>query len=101
MFKTFLTIGILIILAGCADERPIIIQAAPIICDPEKRELTDLLSQNALSTQEDARLRHLSLKLGHSFLRKKPKDPFYAGYSRPDEFELVPNLNFKMGPICK
>ena len=101
MLKIFFTLGVIIFLTACEKERPIIIQTAPIVCDPDKRELTNLLRKGALTSQEDTRLRHLSLKLGHSILRKKPKDPFYAGYSRRDEYELVLNPNFKLGPVCQ
>ena len=101
MHKILFMSVISIILAACEKERPIIIQTAPIICDPDKRELSQLLGQKSLSSTEDSRLRHLSIKLGHSYLRKKPKDPFYAGHERPDKYELVPNPNFKMGPVCR
>ena len=101
MHKMFFIVVIFISLMGCEKERPIIIQTAPIICDPDKRELTALLVKEALSSKDYARLRHLSLKLGHSFLKKQPKDSFYTGHSRPDEYKLVPNPNFKMGPICQ
>ncbi|MBN86230.1 MAG: hypothetical protein CL885_01770 [Dehalococcoidia bacterium] len=101
MQKMFFIAIIFISLVGCEKEPPIIIQTAPIICDPDKRELSALLGKDALSSKDYARLRHLSLKLEHSFLKKKPKDSFYTGHSRLDEYKLVPNPNFKMGPICQ
>ena len=102
MDKIFLITVLFMFLTGCEKQRPIIIQTtAPIVCDPEKRALTDLLGRDALSSEDFARLRHLSIKLGHSYLRKKTKDPFYAGHERPDKYELVPNPNFKMGPVCR
>lgn len=91
-------------LFGCENkntENYYILNPVPSMCEADKRELGNLLSQNAHSSKEKARLRQLSIKFGRTIIRKKPKEPFYKEFNRPNEFERAPNTNFNYNELCR